>query len=343
MTIELCIFLFIFQMAVPIIAIIYYGRKDTEVLYISSEYTKNPRYFAERFCLMFDEAWEKRSDDNRIQLSKIEKVLYMKEEMFEEEDIVEHVLYEPDRDFVPPPAIQFQKEIYACHNAIIEGTKGMRAIACKKQLVLGEGTKISRWADAVGALVVVGNADLGMSTSSLKAMYIGKNTWFRRLYASKICLGDWPQIERINEIAPLDLYDKKKEIIRNIRYVDQDVVNEDRCLEASIISKEDLRVIEGITLKGDIHSQKGIRLGQYVTVYGNVFAEEDIFIEKHCRVYGSVYTFKNIYCDGSFILGESGKTKSLIAREHIYLQENVVVYGYIEAGDRGVYCGEYVT
>ena len=159
--------------------------------------------------------------------------------------------------------------IYACQDAYLDGCFTLRAIYGEKDVVLGEGTQVLRWADAEGTLSVYDHSTLGISASSANMLVIGRDCVFRRLYAPVINLG-WSLEDREGRQESADAMTAlaiSSEVLRNIRYVDEDNTDDDGVLSATVVSKHDVSVLEGFTVKGHIRSHKAIMIYDNAVLY----------------------------------------------------------------------------
>ena len=113
----------------------------------------------------------------------------------------------------------------------------------------------------------------------IKSEKIGRNCIFKRLYAKEILIGQYPQsmVDPMKNRKPeIFAAAKELEVLRNVKTVDSDIANENKEIDATILTKHDLVVLEGLIVRGDICSHKEVRICDDAVVCGNLFAEEDI-------------------------------------------------------------------
>lgn len=316
-------------------------RHKSKPLFIQQSNTRDPRYFAESFKKIFDSAWESYDGSGILSLTRDEEVIEADKVELSPDELCESLVYAENNNFTPNEGVIFEKEIYTKRNARLENIPMVRAIACRGDLVLGNGTRVIRWADAEGTLIAHNDCDLGLSTTSATKLLVGENCSFRRLYAPDIWLGQNNEEFDIDKnVAMPEEVVISSEIIRNIKYVDDDIVNEKGILLNTIITKHDITVFENFVVQGHIRSHKGVKIDSNVLVHGNIFAEGDIFIGRNAIVLGVVFTQENIYVDDGAIVGQPNKIKSVVARGNIEFGHNCRVYGYISAERTGRICPE---
>ncbi|MGI5849889.1 MAG: leucine-rich repeat protein [Christensenellales bacterium] len=335
--------IFVTMLLFPIVfSLIFIRKKGGKMLEIKQSKIKDPRYFVKSFTDLFEKQLENYDGSGKIKLSQEESIIEA-DRVSQYPEYCFSVVYAQEHNFHPPAGIQFLKEIYACKNACLLGIEMVRAICCKKDLILGSGTHVIRWVDAEGTLNIYDDCDLGISASSLAKIVMGNNCRFRRLYAPAIFLGygaeDNLTLDDYTQRVELD-YNTPK-VIRNIKYVDDDMTDDTSTLDSSIITKHDIIVLDHLTVKGHIRSSKGIRLCDGSVVYGNLFAEGDIYLGQNVRVYGSVFTQENLFAESGVTVGQYGKIKSIVARGIITFEKGCRVYGYISSESGGECCPDF--
>jgi len=334
----ICI-IFLLMLMFPIYVGMKTAQGKSEPLYIQQSNTRNPRYFAMSFKKIFDMAWQSYDGLGILNMSKDEKIVEVDKVELLPGELCEYLVYAEKNDFIPNEGINFQKEIYVKKNARLKKIPMVRAIACMGNLVLGNGTHVIRWADAEGTLIVHNDCDLGISTTSATLLLVGENCSFKRLYAPEMWLGlNKDKFDIGNDITIPKEAVISSEIIRNIEYVDDDIVNEKGILTKTIITKHDITVLGNIVVQGHIRSHKDVKIDVNAIVHGNIFAEGNIFIGRNAIILGVVFTQENIYIDDGAVIGQPSKIKSVVARGNIEFGHNCRVYGYISAEGIGRIC-----
>jgi cytoskeletal protein CcmA (bactofilin family) len=333
------IIIFVLLLLFPLYgAWIAYKKNQGQALYINQSNARDPRYFARSFSRLFEVKWKNYDKSGSIKLSKKETVLEA-DFVVKYAEYVDSIVVAENRNFQPAARdTYFQKEIFAYKDAYLFNIEQVRAIYCKQNMIIGEDTKILRWADAEGVLIIQGFSDLGISTSSATQLIIKNSCTFKRLYAPIIYFGDdvTRRLETVREkSSEYNRLIPSRKIKRDFRYVNEDCLNEDGIAEFSIVTKHELVVLENIVLQGNIRSHKGIRICDGAVVCGNLFAEEDIVIGENVLIFGTVFTQGNVVAEPGAVLGQENKISSVIARDHVKLSENTILYGYLSAENGG--------
>lgn len=334
---------FVIMLLFPILFSLFFLQKNYgKVLKIEHSKIKDPRYFVKSFTGLFDQKWADYDGSGKITLSREENILES-DTLSVYPSVFNSIIYAENHDFRSKQGIRFEKEVYARQNAFLSGMNTVRAICSKKNLVLGNGTRVLRWADAEGTLTAFNGCDLGISATSKTKIIIGSNCNFRRLYAPVIMFEQTPGYESPKDNHSQNIVFKPIALnkFRNIKYVSDDLADDIGVLASSIITVHDITVLDNLTVKGHIRSHRGIRICDNAIVYGNLFAERDIYIGQNARVYGSIFTQGNLYTECGVTIGQLGKIKSVIAREKIIFEKNCCVYGYVSSEAGGECCPDY--
>lgn len=334
----LSIILFVVMLILPI-AVSSWALRHTKgaALAIKDSMVKDPRFFVKSFTRKIDAELQKYDGSGTILLSREEKIIEADESTaFDRE--TDNIVLIRNENFTPAAGLLFNKEIYAFKNVFLSGVESVRAIACKGDLFLGKGTLVERWVDAEGLLAVGDECELGVSASSLRKIVIGVNCRFKRLFAPMIFFGD--EDGKPNETSNLwrvvNVVTAANKVVRNIHYVDDDVTDDDGILDASVITKYNLSVLNGLSVKGHIRSHRNIRLGDNTTVFGNVFAEGEVYVGRNVRVYGSIFSQENVHVESGSTIGQYGINKSVIARKEIVFEKDCCVFGYVSTEAIGI-------
>lgn len=331
--------LFVLMLAGPVIgAALYYKTRKGTVLHINQERIRDARYFGKSFSHMVEKNMDSIAG-NKIRLSREETFMDGDKQDCKNE-MIEELVIARKKEFCPSRlAKEFRKEIYCGENASLSG-KGVRvrAIYCKKKMILGYATEVIRWADAEETLAAYDNCDLGISASAGEQMSIGYHCRFRRLYAPQIRLGQYPDSKRRAEdgkdpkIYRLPIQTNKE---KNMRYISKEMINEKGVVDFSVVSWRNVTITENIIVQGDLRSHKGVRLCDNAVVCGNIFAEEDVLLGKNATVLGNIFTQGSVYFEERATAGQWGRISSVIARESVTFEGNNFVFGYISCEKGG--------
>lgn len=304
---------------------------------IKNSTVKDPRFFVKSFTRKIDTELMKYDGSGKILLSKEENIVEADESTALDKECDNIILIRND-DFSPPAGLLFNKEIYAFKNVFLSGVESVRAIACKGDLYLGKKTVVERWVDAEGLLAAGDDCELGVSASSLTKLVVGTNCRFTRLFAPVIFFGEeiGEPVEISNHWRVVNVITAANKAVRNIKYVDDQITDENGVLDATVITKHPITVLNGLSVKGHIRSHGSIRLGDDSTVFGNVFAEGEIYIGRNVRVYGSVFSQENIHVEAGSVIGQHGVNKSVIGRKEIVFEKDCCVFGYVSTEACGI-------
>lgn len=330
---------FIIMLFAPFVgAIVYCHARKGKVLTIRQEKKKDARYFGKAFSEMVENNFDS-MDEHTIQLSKKEKYINGDQAKEWEKEMDDLVICR-ERDFYIPNEVRvFNKEIYSTHSIVARGGQvTIRAAYAKEKMILGDAVTVDRWVDAEQTIAVYDNCDLGMSATAGKRLSVGMGCRFRRLFAPEILIGQYPDTKQ----KPMDnekLYmleaASSPEVVRNIKVVDHEMVNDRNEANITVLTEQNLTILEDFIVKGDICSHKGVRLCDNAVVCGNIFAEKDVRIGTGAVVLGNIFTQGSVFVEKNAMIGQPGKIVSVIAREKIRFEKNVFVYGFVSCEKNG--------
>ena len=334
------ILIFICMFSMPLlVAAVYFKTRKGQILKIRQDYVKDARYFGKSFSSMIEKVLPEMKNGT-ITLSKPEKVLEIDENQAFVQSEIEDLVIARNTTFCPNQGdLHFQKEIYSEKDALFTKENiRIRAVYSKSRLLFGNKIQLLRWADAELAVAVYDRCDLGERVSSGEQLVIGFDNTFHSLYAPVIRLGQRPEEpDRFMEgrdprIFRMPVLNSRE---YNRHYIDDDMVTESGTVPYTIISRGDIKVIEGIILQGDIHSDGSVRIMENASVLGNIFAEKDILLEKNASVLGNIFTQGNVIFEDGAGVGQPGKITSVVARGTITFYGSNNVYGYVVAEGGG--------
>lgn len=333
--ITICGFLVVFMLGIPLAgAFLYYKTQQAEILPIDQNKMRDGRYFGKSFAALV-EAKLNEVEGNKIALSRLEEFIDadVQKEYPEE---VEKVVVARKADFLIPPQVKvFEKEIYAARNfcPVRSGVLELRAAYSKGKMILPENTEVVRWVDSDQTLAVYDGCDLGLSASARQRMCLGQGCRFRRLFAPEIYLGQYPN-DLMDETKGKDprIYRMgvQKAHRENIRYISNDMINEEGVVDFTVVSGSNLEVLENLIVNGDIRSHKNVRLYDGSIVCGNIFAEGDVHLGRNACVLGNIFSQGSIYFEEGAAAGQRTRICSVIAREAVTFEKNTFVFGYVD-------------
>lgn len=350
--------LFVVMFAAPFAgAMVYCAARDAIVLPIEQNRIRDARYFGKAFAGLIEENLPQ-AQDGRIALSKKETYINADLQVPNQERI-EALVICLRRDHETPDFVrEYQKEIYTAHNLYAYWKRiHMRAAYAGASAFLGAGTIVDRWVDANETLFAAKDCSLGMSASAGERLWIGDGCTFRRLYAPVIAIGAQhgdmnfanpvafaesvrqlcasPEVLDQEKIIHLQSAGKPQQMVKNIRYLDPQCIEESGVARVTVVTDQNLVVLEHMIVQGDIRSHRGVRICDHAFICGNIFAEEDIMIGIGVIVLGNVFTQGNIVVERGAVIGQPGQIHSMVARGNIYLEENVIIYGFVSCEGGG--------
>lgn len=303
-------------------------------LVVKSNNIKDPRYFANSFRRLIEECMK--GDDintsslKRVKLSKEENVSIVKDGT-SIENKVDNICY-LTKSMQIDKIIHFSKEVYAKEDIELAPRTKIRAIAGEKSVIIGEDSKIIRWADAKDLLVLKSGSAAGANVTSEERLVIEPGCTFTRLYAPIIEVKKYiPQADKdieevvINKDVPVYM-----KIERNVK-----VVEAHKELKNTIITKYNLTVEPGAIVYGDIRSDGSVYIKNNAVVAGNLFADESVIIEEGAIILGVVYAGVNMYIGPNVTIGKLGRIKSALSRINMIIAEGTVIHGYVGCENRG--------
>jgi predicted acyltransferase (DUF342 family) len=305
-------------------------KEDSEPLFISMDYTRNPRYFGKSYKMLLNRATSGLTLSpgfHEVKLSKNEKI-----EITESIDIPDkmetnHLLYVTGNFFSGSHAL-FNKEVYVNGNAVIGSNNIIQAMVGLGSVAVSEGTQFRRWLDADGNITIGANCDLGISVSSGDKINLACNCVFRRLYGMPVVTGP-KKIEEFRHPQKTSLPNEPSLSEVSFTRNKDKTVSAGSIINNNIVFLGNVSIGSGTIIKGTIKSYGDILLEQDVIVYGSIFADGDIFIGRNATINGHIFSQKSIFISEQSIISRPDKIKSIIGKKEIQIGQNVTVYGFI--------------
>lgn len=331
--------LFALMFGLPLLLAAAYCRlRKSKVLHIRQDYVRDPRYFGNSFRRMVQEALPADAE-GVLHLSRPEQCVFPEDAGALAEPAVDGLVLALKGEFRPEKPHVYNKEIYCAQDASLPAGSRFRAL-CGHRIALARDCQCLRWVDGSGAVTVGEDCDLGLSASSGKLLTLGCRTGFQRLYAPEIRLAMAP--EGLPPHSPVPVPEKRHmPVLYDLRNLSERQSDSRGHVSASLITRWNLRILEGMTVEGDISGDRGVRVMKNALVYGNVFAGADVLLEEGARVLGNVFSQGSVRLGPGASVGQPGEIHSVIARKKIYFAGDNRVYGFVSAlrggttGDRG--------
>lgn len=311
-------------------------KEDSEPLFISMDYTRNPRYFGKSFKMLLNRATSGSAVSPGfldIKLSKNEKLEITESVSIPDKTEMNHLLYVLGNLSSGCKTI-LNKEVYVKGDAKIGSSNIIQALVCMGDVSVSEGTQFRRWIDADGNITIGENCDLGISVSSGDRISLACNCIFRRLYGMPILTGHrnidelqhYPETMFLEDTSLPDIsFSRKKD----------NTVPSGSVINNNTVFLGDIRIGKGVSIKGTIKSYGNIILEEGAMIYGNIFADGNILIGRNARINGHVFSQKSVFISEQSIISRPNKIKSIIGKKEIQIESNVTIYGFISTEGYG--------
>ena len=305
------------------------GEEERGTLVVKSDNRRNPRYFAVSFKEIVQKAMENSSEDGVLQLSKPEQFVYPDE--IKDKTVDRLVVCRAD--FVGEEPLVLEKELYSGYNVELAENTQARAVSAER-LRPKRNCRIMRWCDGESEAFIEPECNLGVSATSAVYLQVMEKCTFQRLYAPQVDViaesEDGPVRLEPDADVTVEIPGECKDVERNVR-----VISSDSIIKGDVITKHPLYIEDGARILGHVKSRKSIYIENNVVIDGNVFADDSIVLQENCHVTGDLFSQQDVYVGPHCVIGQKGKTKSVIAKSKIFLCEDVTVFGYIGCDDRG--------
>lgn len=310
-------------------------KKDAEPLFIAMDYIRNPRYFSKSFKEIFKQGLEKTGDEtgfHEIELSKNESLEICLSMDIPDEKEIHHLLY-VQGDLVSGNGVYLGKEVYVTQNALLGQNNVVQAMVSEGYVSLGRGSKVRRWLDAEGDIHVGEQCNLGINISSGGKIFLGKNAVFRRVFAIPVITGD---VAIPNPFEPSDIIEaagpQKPGFVRQ----KAQLVPKGTRLHNNVIFTRKVTIGSNTLIQGDVKGYDEIVLEENVAIDGNIFADASVFIGPNARISGNVFSQNSIHISQGTVISSPSKIKSVIGKRGVYIESNVIIYGFISTEGNGI-------
>jgi hypothetical protein len=319
---------------------------DDEALPVDLGYAKDPRYFGHSFRRMIHGAVESAGDVEamiNVKLSRQEKIEIGGAKTTAEGERTPHVLFLRG-DLEGGANAVFEKEAYVQGNAFLQANTVLRALACDGNVVLGPYTRVFRWVDAEGNVMIEQGCHLGVSAASAKTIMLGPETSFRRLFGAPVRThspaGATAKPTFTPPPPPVQPTNPRRGKLRSIEdqveFVNGDLtVYEGDVVPRDLVCRGNLVAKDGAVFHGTIRAHGSAVFGKNATVFGSVFAEEEISFDDDCQVLGNVFGQDTVFLGKGCRIGQRDKIKSVIAKKAVTFSSEVVIYGFVLTEGKG--------
>lgn len=239
--------------------------------------------------------------------------------------VVEHQLALPGNE-------TFLVELYA--HAPFTGGPGAvyRAVYAEQELILGEGSRVLRWAHAAGSLSAGAHSVLQGRISSDRTVLLGGGVRFERIGAPVIAVGT------ANEPPPDPPALAPKFVLPEGAYAVGDHVRVEGDLAilggvrvtGSLVVAGSITIGLGTVVEGSIKAHRDIELSDEVQVRGSIVARRRVMVGAAAWIGGPVIAEERIRLGRSAVVGGPSHPATVSAPE-VELSQGATVYGQISA------------
>lgn len=234
-------------------------------------------------------------------------------------------------ELATPAGITFHHEIYSAEEFIGGEANYYRAIFGEKEVHLGPGSSLMRWAHAGERFITGPDCKLYGRVSSDGVIRLARNNQFLRLNAPRIEFGDsgddrsWPQP---------DVYGKEHSRIvgRLLRDGDYEVAGGE-VVAGSVVARGRLLLRSGARVCGSVKAREMV-LEPGVMVEGSVISSRTMRIGAGCAVHGPIIAEREMIIAAGTCCGTFSQPTT-ISSLRIRIEEGVVVFGTVWARESG--------
>jgi predicted acyltransferase (DUF342 family) len=257
-----------------------------------------------------------------------------------------------DGDLTCGERSELHREVFVRGRATIAGESRLQAIAADRELTLGSGATVARWADAEGTLVLGTAAHVEGRATSRTEIRMHRGSAARSVYAPSVstaAAGDEaesasgperrPSLPVDSELAPERrggevfhagslrelsadcwIYDGHLRLQRPVR------------LKSDLIVRGDFEVPAGSILEGSVKARGSLRVGAHSRCRGNLVAGGAVTLENGTSFEGIIYAGGTIRL-ASGVRGVANRhAVAVYAGETVLLAPNVILQGKAAAG-----------
>lgn len=308
----------------------------------NTQYAKDPRYLGKSARRILTQALEgKILEDGRhtVLMSKEETIDVADELVVPSNERVQNVQYIRG-DLRAETGVRFGKEVFVGGAASIGARSRLRTLACDGPLILGEGTRVSRWLDAEGEIVAGEGCNLGVSAASAQGIRLGDRVQFKRLFGHPVTTQDYIKEEKTN---PADDPPSRVNIPTKVRSIKDTldlhrknlVLAEGEEREGNVVVKGNLTFKKGSRLKGSAKVYGATVLEKDAVVLGDIFSEGPVTVGQEAVVTGNIFSQNEVRVLPGARIGRQGALKSVIGKKEVHIAQDVCINGYVLTEGQG--------
>ena len=305
MAIVILIILLVLMLELPlIISILFNHERPGKEMYINQNRRRDITYFAD--CAK--EEIEDAKINGDLIVYQDGKAAHCVDGAWFEDESTDLLVYSED-DIVIPKIMKFIHNTVYSEGSIKNHASNVDvdALFAKHNITINAPMTINKWVLSEDVLTINAKTTFKSRASGYEVIQVNAPLNFKRLFSKKIRIGN-AKDEGLK--LPHDL---KKE---------------------NFITKDTFELDEKFILNGDMKGHKDVILPKGSIVNGNIFAEGKIILNEGCRVNGIVFSQDRIEIHKGCVIGEENETISVIARNGITIEDECIIYGFIEC-DKG--------
>ncbi len=310
-------------------------KKDADPLFISSNYSKDPRYFGKSYKQIINRAiagLPAASQLSDVMLSKKESIQITQSISIPGSQEYAHLLF-VQGDLTSGAGVHFKKEVYVAGDSDTGPDNIFRVLAAEGNVTLGEATRFERWLDAEGDLAAGANCHLGISAACGGSLRLGKGCSFRRLYGMPVATGEIRRPPDIDspDTQPAGPSGPASSLIRKTA----SRIEPESILYGNIVFLHDVHIGRHCVAHGSIKCYGDITLEEHVTIHGNIFADGSIIIGRGAVISGHIFSQNETLVSEDSVISRPEVIKSVLGKKSVRLSPNVTIYGYISTEGEG--------
>jgi predicted acyltransferase (DUF342 family) len=316
--------------------------KDSYPLPVKNTHAKDPRYLGKSARRILTQALEGKileDGQHTVLMSKEETIDLADDLVVSSNERVQNVQYVRG-DLRAEAGVRFGKEVFVSGTASIGARSRLRTLACDGPLILGEGTRVSRWLDAEGEIVVGEGCDLGISAASAQGIRLGDRVQFRRLFGNPVTTQDYITEENTNPVydpPPSVNIPTKVSTIKDTLDLHRKnlVLDEGEEQEGNVVVKGNLTFKKGSRLKGSAKVYGTTVLERGAVVLGDIFSEGPVTVGEDAIVWGNIFSQDVVILLPGARIGRPGTLKSVIGKKEVHIAQDVCINGYVLTEGQG--------
>ena len=244
----------------------------------------------------------------------------------------EQRLIQVDREVTLEAGGTYLMEVNARERMVGGSGSAYRAIYAEKELVLGEATRVFRWAHAGGPMIVGAGSVLRGRITSDTSVSLGRDVIFERIGAPVIAVGEVhdPPPDPPALAPAFKLPDQARRIGNHVRIEGDLDVPEGTRITSSLVVAGRLRLGVGSIVEGSVKAHREVELADEAQVLGAVVTRTGLVMGQASWIGGPAIAEVGIRLGKNAVVGGPNLPATLSAPE-VTLASGATVYGQISA------------